>query len=90
MDMLTGITGKTFTIKLTQEEIPQGLSQRTKYVVVIVGDAMVRVFDVVLLPTSVPPQLSVYQFKVIPVPPIAVSVISPESSVQNCSGRLWP
>jgi hypothetical protein len=65
----------TVTIVLAHNDEAQlGASHLAKYVVVVVGTAMVSGVPV---PTKVPPQLPLYQVKVPPDPPVAVSTILP-------------
>jgi hypothetical protein len=77
-----GATGKSVivTVVLSQVELPQKSSQDAKYVVVEAGVGIVNGLPV---PTSVPPQASEYQFRVVPRPPIAVSVMFAKSPSQK-------
>jgi len=79
-----GATGccMIFTTTLAQVEGVQGSdSHRAKYVVVVVGEGIVKGLPE---PIEVPdPQASVYHFKIVPEPPEAVKTIFPASSVQR-------
>ena len=70
----------TFTPTLTQTELEQPIvSHLDQYLTLLVGAAIVFGLPV---PTSVPPQLNLYQTTLSPEPPVAVKTILPPAFEQ--------